>query len=252
MTSTGHTHTTASTSSLSNRRGRPGCTRYQWPSSIASVTHPRKAAPASVRSRATAGLPPASRPAATRPTTPIAAGTRSSVGGYSGPADRSAVAERPLDPGHRRHPGGAPVVLGPLAARPPGAGRSTRRGRRHIPPRRPATPPPGRARPRRRCRPRTPPPWPGRSRQQPAVAEPDLAPPGREPAERHPARGPLEQHRRAPRRITGAEGNAGPCPYSVARMLTALPATQAVRRRCLCCRCNRRDAAASPSLLSSW
>ena len=87
-TSSGQIHRTASTSSLSSAAGSPGCTRYQWPSSIASVIAPRNAAPTRVRSSATVGFPPASRPAATRPTTPMATGTRSRAGGYSGPAGR--------------------------------------------------------------------------------------------------------------------------------------------------------------------
>jgi hypothetical protein len=42
--------------------------------------------------------------------------------------------------------------------------------------------------------------------QQPAVPQPDLAAPGREPAERHPAGGPLEQHRRG---VEADHGRAG-------------------------------------------
>ncbi len=46
---------------------------------------PMKAAPASSRATASQVLPPASRPAAIRPTVPIAGATRSSAGGNSRP-----------------------------------------------------------------------------------------------------------------------------------------------------------------------
>ncbi len=48
------------TSSSSGPRARPGCTRYQWPSSMASVTAPRNAAPTRNRATASQAGPPAS------------------------------------------------------------------------------------------------------------------------------------------------------------------------------------------------
>ena len=90
-TSNGHTHPSQRTNSLRCRRGRPGWVRYQWPSSIASVTAPRNIAPANVRSRDTSTLPPASIAAATRPTDATAGATRSSTGGNSRPPSFTTV-----------------------------------------------------------------------------------------------------------------------------------------------------------------
>ena len=63
--------------------GRPGCTRYQWPRSMASVIDPRKAAPASSRATASHGSAAGVEPAATSPTAPMTGATRSSPGGNS-------------------------------------------------------------------------------------------------------------------------------------------------------------------------
>ena len=207
MTSIGHTQPRASTSSWSSPRGRPGCTRYQWPSSMASVTAPRNAAPASVRRIDTTGLPPASSAPATRPTTPMTTGTRSSTGGNSGP--RSAVAGPPaarVDARHRRHPGGAPVVLGLLAADPGAApgdrddeadqARCGDAERRHLAHRHHPEGHPGGERTEGHQQVDAP--------QQPAVAQADLAPPRREPAEGHAPDRPLQQHR------GGVEADHGP------------------------------------------
>ena len=198
-TSIGHTHPRASTSSCSRPRGRPGCTRYQWPRSMASVTAPRNAAPASVRSSATAGLPPASRAAATRPTTPMATGTRSRTGGNSGPASSATAVT--VDP--RRS---MPVIAATRAVRRSCSARwpATPALRRTIdttsPTRQPAATPSEADLADRHGAERD----PGEERadghqqvdaaQQPAVAEADLAAPCREPAERHPADRPLQQH----------------------------------------------------------
>ncbi len=69
------------TSSSSGPRARPGCTRYQWPSSIASVTAPRNAAPTSTRATDNqAGIARVDAGRGTRPTRPMAGATRSSTG----------------------------------------------------------------------------------------------------------------------------------------------------------------------------
>ncbi|CAB4764440.1 unannotated protein [freshwater metagenome] len=81
--SNGQTIAFQRTSSRIGARGRPGCTRYQWPSSIASVIAPRNAAPTSTRATDSAAGSPASMPAATSPMTPTSGATRSSHGGNS-------------------------------------------------------------------------------------------------------------------------------------------------------------------------
>ena len=83
-TSTGHTRPVQRTISSSGRRARPGCTRYQWPSSIPSEIAPRNAAPTSTRATDSQAGSPASMPAATRPGRPTSGATRSSTGGNSG------------------------------------------------------------------------------------------------------------------------------------------------------------------------
>ena len=196
---------TASTSSSSRRRGRPGWTRYQWPRSIASVIDPRNAAPTSVRSTDNATSPSASTAAASSPTR--ADDDRDEVeprvelrGGRLAPRRTSARRSRrlgPIDARHRRDPCRPPVVLRHAARalrrtaarrRPP-----ARRGRRRR------WPPPTTSRTGVRVGEQ-----PGGERtegdhgvhaaQQPAIPEPDLAAPGGEPAERHPADRPLQQH----------------------------------------------------------
>ena len=198
ITSSGHTHRTQVTSSLRRRRGRPGCTRYQWPSSMASVTAPRKAAPVRVRATASASLPPAARPAATRPTTPMTGAIRSRRGSNSRPA--------------------GVVDHGDACAR----CRSSRRParvRRSCSARWPGTPAPLRATetPRATSAATATPSdadladddgveqHPAGERaggeggedaaQQPAVAEADLAVAGGDPQEGEPAGGPLQEHR---------------------------------------------------------
>ena len=134
-TSIGQTHPSASTSSLSRPRGRPGCTRYQWPSSMASVTAPRKAAPTSVRSERHGADAPsaASSAAATSPTAPISGRHEVEQRRELARRRRGAVARAPdarVDAGHRRDTRRAPVVLGSLPATPrPGGGRRTRPAR---------------------------------------------------------------------------------------------------------------------------
>ena len=198
-TSIGHTQPTASTSSCSRPRGRPGCTRYQWPRSMASVTAPRKAAPANVRSSETAVLPPASSAAATSPMQPMATGTRSRIGGNSRPCmtvagastwrsmpviaatravRRSCSARWPATPAWRRTID-TPSATRHVAATPSDA--ASRTGT--TPNASPAAKAPAAI-------------SGVDPAQQPAVAEADLAPAGREPAERHPADRPLQQHRR--------------------------------------------------------
>ena len=65
-------------------RARPGCTRYQWPSSMASVTAPRKAAP-TTRARHRQPGRRRRRRCRRRPgrPAPITGATRSSTGGNS-------------------------------------------------------------------------------------------------------------------------------------------------------------------------
>ena len=198
-TSIGQTQPSASTSSCSRRRGRPGWTRYQWPRSMASVMAPRKAAPASVRSRATTWFPPASSAPATSPTRPI--DDRHQV--EHGRELRAPLVDdggrhrrAPVDAGHRRDTRRAAVVLGLLPGHPGLAAHhrhdesdQARHGHSersdladgHRPER-----DPGQERPERHQH--------VRAAQQPAVAEADLASAGREPAERHPADRPLQQH----------------------------------------------------------
>jgi hypothetical protein len=89
-TSKGHTTAVQRTISSSGRRARPGCTRYQWPSSMPSEIDPRKAAPARVRSTDNNAGSPAAMPAATRPGMPSSGATRSRTGGNSA-AVRSAA-----------------------------------------------------------------------------------------------------------------------------------------------------------------
>ncbi len=90
--SNGHAAAVHATSSFSGPRGRPGCTRYQWPSSIASLTLPRNTAPTSRRAAASRYGPPANCAAASRPIAPKIGATRSSAGGNSGPRSRVVVA----------------------------------------------------------------------------------------------------------------------------------------------------------------
>ena len=195
MISTGQTQPTASTSSLRWRLGRPGCTRYQWPSSIASVTAPRNAALAKVRSNETPRLPPASTAAATSPTMPRIGAIRSTCGGNSGPATRSLASRSiPVISATRSRP---TVVLVDLAGDPglaahdrqnqgeqrcSGDGRSTDLAD-------PDQPESGADDDRRGSHQQVDAP------KQPAVAEADFAAPGREPQEREPPDRPLQQHR---------------------------------------------------------
>ena len=89
ITSAGQSHASAFTISFRSTRGSPGCVRYQWPSSIASDSAPMNAAPTSVRATATPVFPPASSAAASRPIVPMNTGTRSRIGGNSGPTGSS-------------------------------------------------------------------------------------------------------------------------------------------------------------------
>ena len=84
-TSNGQDQPAHRTSSISGPLARPGCTRYQWPSSMASLTAPRNTAPTSIRPTDRAAGSPAASPAATSPTSPIIGATRSRCGGNSGP-----------------------------------------------------------------------------------------------------------------------------------------------------------------------
>ena len=84
------------TISNSGPRLRPGCTRYQWPSSMASLTAPKKAAPTTVRaSDSQAGSPPAN-PAATTPMSPMSGAMRSSPGGNSAAVVSRSTAARSM------------------------------------------------------------------------------------------------------------------------------------------------------------
>ena len=183
------------------RAGRPGCTRYQWPSSIASLTLPRNTAPTSEargreqvraagelrrreqadraedrrdRGRATGGNSGAAVAASRASARPIIAATR---------ARRAArTSSRPRTPAraalhrHRERD---------RASRP--RTRSPRRRRRRAP--------------RRDRRVRNTAAAPRHERaeddaDQPAVAEADLAAARRDPAEQQPAGRPLQQERR--------------------------------------------------------
>ena len=95
-TSNGHTMATQRTSSSSGARGMPGCTRYQCPRSMASVTAPRKAAPTTTRATDSAAGSPAEIPAATNPTSPMAGATRSRTGGNSGASASTAPRRRSM------------------------------------------------------------------------------------------------------------------------------------------------------------
>ncbi len=82
--SNGHARPVHQTSSTSGPRARPGCTRYQWPNSMASLTAPRNKAPTSVRATDNRAGSPASIPAASSATSPTTGATRSRMGGNSG------------------------------------------------------------------------------------------------------------------------------------------------------------------------
>src|SRR3954447_13379246 len=81
--SNGHTSPTERTIVSKGPRVRPGCTRYQWPRSMASVTLPRNAVPAATRATDSATGSPALIPAATKPIEPMTGATTSSAGGKS-------------------------------------------------------------------------------------------------------------------------------------------------------------------------
>ena len=100
--SNGHTTAVQRTSSFTGSRGRPGCTRYQWPSSIASLTAPRNAAPTSEprgREQVRAARELRRREQAERAERP--ARSRSSAGGNSGSRSRSGISRR-VAADHRR------------------------------------------------------------------------------------------------------------------------------------------------------
>jgi hypothetical protein len=200
-TSAGHSHFSAATISFRSRRGRPGCVRYQCPSSIASESAPMNAAPTSVRASATAGLPPASSAAAIRPMEPITTGTRSRTGGNSGP---TAPCGRPAtgastarsNARHRRDPLAPAVVLRSRPADTCGLALHRHHQRNgtgdHHTDRRDLA---------HRDRPERQPRRQGTGRetevhaaQQPAVAQAGDASTSGEPAEQHPAGRPLQQH----------------------------------------------------------
>ena len=82
-TSTGVTTRNTVTSSPKMERGKPGCTKYQWPNNIASLTAPRKIVPTAMRAKFTAVSPgptAESNAATTSPTAPTAGATRSQRG----------------------------------------------------------------------------------------------------------------------------------------------------------------------------
>ena len=156
---------------------------------MASVTAPRKAAPTRVRTTASTSLPPAARPAATSPTAPIAGDEvehRGELGGTSRSEHvRSRSCARPARGGRAPRP----LPATPARRRTIDTTRGApRRWRRRAAPRL------GR-RPGRRL--------PGRHGacghheidrpQQPAVADADLAPAGRDPQEQQAAGRPLQQ-----------------------------------------------------------
>ena len=108
----------------SGPRPRPGCTRYQWPSSMASVTGAEEGGADQDRAgdRAAVG-PPASTPAATRPTHADDRGDQVEAGRELRRRRRRSRCRGPVDAGHGRDPGRAglapaarcPATPGPLA-----------------------------------------------------------------------------------------------------------------------------------------
>ena len=170
---------------------------------MASVTAPRNAAPARLRATASHGCDVGGQAGGDQADRAddrgdeVERGRELAAGRGAAPARPATVA---VDAGHGRHPGGAPVVLGLLAAtRPRPCGRSTRRGAsagRQRDGRAEAASRTGcgveqrrRRRTRRRRAARNTPP------RRPAVAEADLAVAGRDPQEEQPAGRPLQQHR---------------------------------------------------------
>ena len=85
-TSTTHRPATHRLSSPSGPRPSPGCTRYQWPRSMASVTTPRKAAPHTSRAKPRTNGPPPATAAPASPASPAAGASRSAPGGNSATA----------------------------------------------------------------------------------------------------------------------------------------------------------------------
>ncbi len=212
---------------MSGPRPRPGWTRYQCPSSMASVTDPRRAAPEKVRAMARAWGPPSARAAATRPTTPMTGATRSSTGGNSGPV-RSSDSSGPVDAGHGRHPGAASLLPVPLAGHAglaPDDGHDqgdAGAGGHQQASRRPAPDPVPSARPAANAP-------DGQDQvhaaQQPAVADADLAPAGGHPAEEQATDSPLQQHG------GGAEADHGPSTKSRRAARANHPGRRPVERR---------------------
>src|SRR4051812_34839068 len=94
-TSNGQIHADHFTSSLIGSRESPGCTRYQWPSSIASLITPRNAAPTSNRPADSAYGPPSAPAAPSSATNPNSGANRSSTGGNSGPEPGSSPSSCP-------------------------------------------------------------------------------------------------------------------------------------------------------------
>ncbi len=222
-TSAGHTRPVQRTISSSGRRARPGCTRYQWPSSIPSEIAPRNAAPTSTRATDSQAGSPASMPAATRPGTATSGAIRSSTGGNSGTAAVGPLrVGAPVDAGHGHDPLAALGDALPLPRHARlathdrhgerGSGRQAHRQRRRLAHRHGVG---GQAH--------------GQGARghedvdaahQPAVADAHLAGPGRDPQEQQPARGPLQQDGGGVEADHGGRGYAG----SPSRPVTRTPA----------------------------
>ena len=197
-TSNGHSTATDRTSSWIGSRPRPGCTRYQWPSSIASVTAPRNTAPTTRRARLERVVAADERGRADQ---------RDHAGDRREQVEPRIELRHARDRGRRRRSGVAghrrdararrPRARAARARRRRGA-RTTQRARRPRPaPSRRADVADGRAGAgvarARDDRPRTAI-APNDAAQQPAVADADLAPAGRDPAEEQAAGGPLQEH----------------------------------------------------------